>query len=109
LVDHTIPIGDCNKYRQGQAHAAHVYDAAHQGALVLQRRWENDPRWGAFFAQLARTRAQVQQTELAALTPPAVRRQARFLNVGPILRFARRVLRLLERGEEGLRAKVQQK
>jgi hypothetical protein len=97
------------KYQDEHRHTAHVYDVAHQGALVLQRRWEKDPRWGAFFTQLGRTRAQVQQTELAALTGPAVRRQARFMNVGPILRFAQRVLRLLEGGEEELRAKVQQK
>jgi hypothetical protein len=58
---------------------------------------------------LGRTRAQVQQTELAALTGPAVRRKARFLKVGPILRFAQLVLRLLEGGEEGLREKVKQK
>jgi hypothetical protein len=97
------------KYQDEHRHTAHVYDVAHKGALVLQRRWEEDPRWGAFFAQLGRTRAQVQQTELAALTGPAVRRKARFMNVGPILRFAQRVLRLLERGEEGPREKIKQK
>jgi hypothetical protein len=97
------------KYRQGHAHTAHVYDVAHQGALVLQRRWEKDPRWGAFFTQLGRARAQVQQTELAALTAPAVRRQARFMNVGPILRFAQRVLRLLGAAEEKLREKIKEK
>jgi hypothetical protein len=97
------------KYQDEHRHTAHVYDVAPKGALVLQPRWEKDPRWGAFFAEWGRTRAQVQQTELAALTGPAVRRKARFMNVGPILRFAQRVLRLLEGGEEELREKVKQK
>jgi hypothetical protein len=37
------------KYQDEHRHTAHVYDVAHKGALVLQRRWEKDPRWGAFF------------------------------------------------------------
>ncbi len=98
-----------SKYRQEQVNTLHVHDVAHHGALVLQQRWEKDPRWSAFFTHLGRTRAQIQQTALAALTAPAVRMKARFMNVGPILCFAQRVLRLLEKAEEPLRVKINEK
>jgi hypothetical protein len=96
-------------FQQHNQQTLYVHDVAHHGALVLQKQWDDDPRWNDFLARLGRTRAQIQQTELAALTAPALRMKARFMNVGPIVRFAMRVLRLLGRPDEKLGEKLQQK
>ena len=71
-------------------------DLAHKGARLLQRRLEADDRWAEFLRQLGQTKANVQQTEQAHLMPPNLRPKARYMNLGPVLRWARRVLKLLD-------------
>jgi hypothetical protein len=85
------------RFQQRHAHTAAVGDIAHHGANVLENRWERDPRWKELLQRLAQTNQQVRQTADAFLLSPTLRNQARFMNVGPLLRFARRVLRLLKR------------
>src|SRR3954453_20628748 len=81
-----------------------VHDVAHYGANVLQNRWERDPRWQEFLRQLSQTNQKIRQTAEAYLLSPALRPKARFMNVGPLLRFAGRVLRLLEGARANERA-----
>jgi hypothetical protein len=72
-----------------------VHDVAHYGANVLENRWERDPRWKAMLHQLSQTNQKMRQTTEAFLVAPTLRTKARFMNVGPMLRFLNRVLRLL--------------
>ena len=83
-------------FQQRHPGTAHVHDLAHQAANVLKQRWQKDARWASFVQRLAQTGAQVRQTRVAHLLPPTLRPKARFMNVGPVLRFAGRVLRLLD-------------
>jgi hypothetical protein len=83
-------------FQQQHPGTAHVHDLAHQAANVLKHRWQKDDRWTSLLQQLAQTAAKVRQTRVAHLLPPTPRPKARFMNVGPVLRFARRVLRLLD-------------
>jgi hypothetical protein len=76
---------------------AYLHDVAHDGANVLENRWERDPRWHEFLSQLKQTNLKLRQTEQGYLLSPTMRAKARFMNVGPLLRFADRVLRLLDR------------
>jgi len=103
--------GDLNNgvaiFQEQHAETAHVRDAAHYAANVLKNRWEKDERWQAFVQQLPRNNAKMRQTKEAYLLPPALRSKARFMNVGPVLRFAERVLRLLDRPTPA--AKVEEK
>jgi hypothetical protein len=82
-----------------------VGDIAHHGANVLENRWERDPRWKELLQRLAQTNQQIRQTTDAFLVSPTLRNKARFMNVGPLLRFARRVLSLLKREIPNERAK----
>jgi hypothetical protein len=84
-------------FQQRHAHTAAVGDIAHHGANVLENRWERDPRWKELLQRLAQTNQQLRQTADAFLLAPTLRIKARFMNVGPLLRFARRVLALLQR------------
>jgi hypothetical protein len=85
------------RFQQRHASTAAVGDVAHHGANVLENRWERDPRWGEFLKRLGETNVQIRQTADAFLLSPTLRNKARFMNVGPLLRFAARVLGLLKR------------
>jgi len=84
-------------FQQRHANTVAVGDIAHHGANVLENRWERDPRWKEFLQRLAQTNQQIRQTADAWLLSPTLRNKARFMNVGPLLRFGCRVLRLLQR------------
>jgi hypothetical protein len=72
-----------------------IYDAKHKAACLLKRRLETNPRWREFQTGVGKTRCSVQQTELAFLAPPAPKLKARFMNLGPQLAWAKRVLAIL--------------
>lgn len=92
--------GDVKKgveqFQKQHPQTAYVHDVAHYGANVLENRWERDPRWHEFLSQLKQTNLKLRQTEHAYLLSPALRPKARFMNVWVLLRFAGRVLRLLD-------------
>ena len=81
-----------------------TYDAAHHGAIVLQRRLEADPRWPEFIARLSQVKARIQQTSDAFLIAPSLRPKARYMNLASLLRWGRKILCLLDRGPVGGRA-----
>ncbi len=85
---------------------AHTHDVAHQAANVLKQRRNHDERWSEFVSKLAQAGAKVRQTREAHLRPPTVRAKARFMNIAPTLRFARRVLGLLDTGKASVRAEA---
>lgn len=88
--------GGVKIFQQQHAGIAHVHDLAHQAANVLKSRWSKDPQWSELVSRLSQAAAKLRQTRAAHLLPPTVRPKARFMNVGPTLRFARRVLQLLD-------------
>lgn len=96
--------GGVKQFQQQHSETAHVHDLAHQAANVLKQRWSKDERWPTFVARLAQAGAKLRQTREAHLVPPTVRAKARFMNVGPTLRFAGRVLKLLDTGTPSTRA-----
>jgi hypothetical protein len=75
----------------------YVPDAAHYGATLLERAWNDQPCWHQFVKELQNTSSKLRQTSAAYLLAPRMRPTARFMNVGVLLRFARRVLKLLLR------------
>jgi hypothetical protein len=83
-------------FRQRHPDTAAIHDVAHYGANVLENRWERDPRWQEFVKQLSQGNQKMRHTTAAYLLAPTLGPKARFMNVGPLLRFAGRVLRLLQ-------------
>jgi hypothetical protein len=76
---------------------AYIPDVAHYGATLLENAWGDKERWQEFYSKLQSTSSKLRQTKMAYLLAPRPRSKARFMNVGVQLRFARRVLKLLER------------
>ena len=94
--DHAVDLsGGVALFRERHPDTAEVYDAKHKAACLLKGRLGKDPRWQDFQARVGNTRCAVQQTELAFLAPPASKPKARFMNLGPQLEWAGRVLSVL--------------
>jgi hypothetical protein len=91
------------EFQTRHADTAFVHDVAHYGANVLENRWERDPRWQEFVRRLSAGNQKLRHTAEAYLLAPTLRPKARFMNVGPLLRFADRVLRLLQREAPAVR------
>ena len=72
------------------------YDVAHKAASLLKARLDKDPQWKSFCSQAGQTKCQTQQTELAFLVPPSQRSKARYMNLAPLLRWARVTLHILK-------------
>ena len=75
---------------------AHVPDAAHYGANLLEHAWDQQPRWQQFLKELQDTSSKLRQTKSAYLLAPRLRAKARFMNVDAPLQFAGRVLKHLD-------------
>jgi hypothetical protein len=75
-----------------------TYDAAHHAALVLKRRFEDDPQWSQYIARLSQVKSRIRQTIDAFLASPSLRPKARYMNLESLLKWSRRILDLLDRG-----------
>jgi hypothetical protein len=76
-----------------------LHDFKHKAANLLEAMVGKHPRFAEFHGQVGTTRAAVQQTELAYLRPPGKKPKARFMNLGPTLRWGAKVLWLTEHPE----------
>ena len=66
-------------------------DMKHYAANVFEQLIGKDERFTQYLSQLGRTRSAVQQTELSHFTPPPQKPKARFMNLGPVLRWGQMV------------------
>jgi hypothetical protein len=73
-----------------------IADCKHKAACLLKKRLHKDERWKEFQKQLGRTKAAVQQTELAFLAPPSQRSKARYMNVDRLVVWAEKTLAVLD-------------
>jgi hypothetical protein len=94
IVDDHAPelTGGVGFFRERHPGTVEVYDVKHKAACLLKRRLESDPRWGHFQQEVGRARWGLQQTELACLIPPGPKLKARYMNLGPLVRWAERCL-----------------
>ena len=91
-------------FAQTHPQTAVSYDAAHHGAIVLKRCFENDAEWKDYTSQLGQVKSRIQQTLDAFLMSPSLRPKARYMNLKSLLKWSRQILKLLDRGSAGGRA-----
>merc|ERR1711964_55478 len=65
-------------------------------ARLLKKRLEKNECWNAFIKQATQTKFETNQTELAFLVPPRLRSKARYMNLQSMLRWAEKVLAVLD-------------
>jgi hypothetical protein len=71
-------------------------DLAHKAAIFLKRELLADPRWDCFAKFCGQTQPKVKQTELGHLAPPTQKTKARYMNLGPLIRWGEKMLRLID-------------
>jgi len=76
-----------------------LQDFKHKAANYLEAQLGQTSRFSEFTAHVGQTRAAIQQTELAHLTPPGLKTKARFMNLGTLLNWGQTVLWLLDHPE----------
>jgi hypothetical protein len=95
--DHGVDLnGGVQIFQKDHPDTVEIYDVKHKAACLLKARLEKDPQWTAFCTRVGQTRCAIQQTELGALTPPAPKPKARFMNLGCQLNWASHVCALLD-------------
>jgi hypothetical protein len=87
-------------YQQRHPGTVVLSDIKHKTALLVKAELEADERWPKFVAQVGRTKAQLQQTELACLTPTSLKEKARYMNVSEFVSWGQRALRCLDAAPE---------
>ena len=76
-------------FQEENADVMWSYDIHHKVAAELKALAEADASWGELSTALAQFKVQVQQTDLAALAPPAQRGKARYMNIDVLLSHVR--------------------
>ena len=66
-------------------------DMKHYAANTFEKLIGKSERFGQYLSQLGLTRNAIQQTELSHFTPPPQKPKARFMNLGPTLRWGRMI------------------
>jgi hypothetical protein len=73
-----------------------TYDVTHQLACLVKRVLEADARWAEFLRRCTACLFTLQQSSGAFLLPATARTRSRYLNVGPPIAWAQRMMTLLE-------------
>lgn len=91
--------GGANKFHENHPTTQVLNDIAHKAAVVLKHELLADPRWEAFVKHCGQTQPRVKQTELGHLAPPTQKVKGRYMNLGPLIGWGARMLRLVEMPE----------
>lgn len=83
-------------FQQQHPAVADLSDIKHKLATLVKAELKADERWSSFVPAVGRTKSQLQQTDLACLMPPSPKEKARYMNLGMLVNWARRVLAYLD-------------
>ena len=79
-------------FRETHPGVSHSGDIAHKAALCLKKILTKDDRWKEFLKQCGLNRKHCAKTDMAFLSPPVLRDQARYMNLEAILKWAHDML-----------------
>jgi len=84
-------------FQQNHPEVKATYDIAHMLAILIKRYLERDDSWADFTQFCGQTKQSVQQTDLAYVMPPTPKSKARYMNVGPQVRWGLKAMAYLDR------------
>jgi hypothetical protein len=85
-------------YKDDQPNTVIIHDISHKLSNVMEKALKDNPAWIEYTKELTQTRHRVQQTEFAALMPPVLRRDARFMDISDIVFWPDRLQKIRENG-----------
>ena len=97
LSDHGTDLNaGVEKFCQQHPQTSAFYDIKHKAAALLKRELAQDQDWNRFIQLATHTRQQVQQTALAALSPPGQKTKARYMNIDVLVNWGQQMLVFLD-------------
>ncbi len=88
--------GGIDRFCRAHPETTRYRDLPHMAARLLKKRLAKNERWNDFIQQVTQTKFETAQTELAFLVPPRLRSKARYMNLQSMLRWAQKVLAVLD-------------
>ncbi len=88
----------CSQYQKEHINGVVIHDIKHKMSLVMEHALKKNFVWIEFNKKMLETRRLIQQTEFAAMVPPTQRSKARFMDIGYILNWRKRVLEAKQSG-----------
>lgn len=88
----------CRQYQKEHVNGVVIHDIKHKMSLVMEHALKKNFAWIEFHKKMLETRRLIQQTEFAAMAPPRQRSKARFMDIGYLLNWRKRVLEAKESG-----------
>ncbi len=95
-----------NGFQQRHPRVADLSDIKHKMATLVKAELKVDARWSSFVPAVGRTKSQLQQTDMACLMPPSPKEKARYMNLGALVNWGRRVLKYLDTPAQSRRLAV---
>lgn len=89
-------VNGANLFKQRHPETHVLNDIAHKAAVVLKHELSDDPHWDDFIKHCGQTQPKVKQTELGNLAPPTLKVKARYMNLGPLIVWGQKMLRLVD-------------
>ncbi|KPA10357.1 hypothetical protein MHK_009439 [Candidatus Magnetomorum sp. HK-1] len=86
----------CNNHKK----TAFIYDIKHKTASVLKQELKGNEEWESFCKYANQKRNEIQQTRLAPVMPPNQKSKARFMNVGRLISWGKKLLSFLKKGKK---------
>jgi hypothetical protein len=74
-----------------------IYDIKHKTAAILKFELENNAKWIDFIRLCSVTKSQVQQTELAFLSPPNQRSKSRYMNIEVLISWGENTIKFIDK------------
>lgn len=91
-------IKGCRQYQNERSNVLVIHDIKHKMSLVMEHALKKNAVWIEYNKKMLETRRLIQQTEFAAMVPPRQRNKARFMDIGYILNWSKRVLKAKQSG-----------
>jgi hypothetical protein len=88
----------CRQYLKDHTNTIVIHDIKHKMSLVMEHALKKNSTWIEFNKKMLETRRLIQQTEFAAMVPPRQRNKARYMDIGYILNWRKRVLEAKKSG-----------
>ena len=88
----------CRQYQKDHTNTIVIHDIKHKMSLVMEHALKKNFVWIEYNKKILETRRLIQQTEFAAMVPPRQRNKARYMDIGYLLNWRKRVLEAKQSG-----------
>lgn len=87
---------------KSQQSTVHTYDISHVTATKLEKLLEHNPQWQHLVNAVNSLQKNIVQTSMSFLAPPSLRKNARYMNLEPLINWTSKILAYAQKGDFSL-------